>query len=35
MTPAAVQNIGLYLEIERKRRGPAGPVSRETGRDDE
>jgi tRNA uridine 5-carboxymethylaminomethyl modification enzyme len=35
MTPAAVQNIGLYLEIGRKRRGPGVPVPRETGPDDE
>lgn len=35
MTPAAVQNISLYLEIGRKRRGPSAPVPRETGPDDE
>jgi tRNA uridine 5-carboxymethylaminomethyl modification enzyme len=35
MTPAAVQNIGLYLEIRRKRGGCRTPVPRETGPDDE
>lgn len=35
LTPAAIQNIGLYLEIQRKR-GVKGPsVSRGTGPDDE
>jgi tRNA uridine 5-carboxymethylaminomethyl modification enzyme len=35
MTPAAVQNIGLYLEISRKRGPRRAPVPRETGPDDE
>jgi len=35
MTPAAVQNIGLYLEVKRKREGSRPPVPRETGPDDE
>ena len=35
MTPAAVQNIGLYLEIRRKRGESRPPVPRETGPDDE
>jgi tRNA uridine 5-carboxymethylaminomethyl modification enzyme len=35
MTPAAVQNIGLYLEVKRKRGGSRPPVPRETGPDDE
>jgi tRNA uridine 5-carboxymethylaminomethyl modification enzyme len=34
MTPAAVQNIGLYLEIERKKRASKPPVPRETGLED-
>lgn len=34
MTPAAVQNIGLYLEIARKKRASEPPVPRETGLDD-
>jgi tRNA uridine 5-carboxymethylaminomethyl modification enzyme len=34
MTPAAVQNIGLYLEIARKKRASGPPVPRETGPDD-
>jgi tRNA uridine 5-carboxymethylaminomethyl modification enzyme len=34
MTPAAVQNIGLYLEIARKKRASEPPVPRETGPDD-
>jgi tRNA uridine 5-carboxymethylaminomethyl modification enzyme len=35
MTPAAVQNIGLYLEILRKRNAREASVSRETEPDDE
>jgi tRNA uridine 5-carboxymethylaminomethyl modification enzyme len=35
MTPAAVQNIGLYLEIMRKKGLSKAPVPRETGPDDE
>ena len=35
MTPAAVQNIGLHLEIQRKRGSSSSPVSRETETDDE
>ena len=35
MTPAAVQNIGLYLEVKRKRGGSRPPVPRETRPDDE
>jgi tRNA uridine 5-carboxymethylaminomethyl modification enzyme len=35
MTPAAVQNLGLYLEIQRKRGALKAPVSRETSEDDE
>jgi tRNA uridine 5-carboxymethylaminomethyl modification enzyme len=34
MTPAAVQNIGLYLEIARKKKAPEPPVPRETEPDD-
>lgn len=34
MTPAAVQNVGLYLEIERKKRASKPPVPRETGLED-
>lgn len=34
MTPAAVQNIGLYLEIARRKRASEKPVPRETGLDD-
>jgi tRNA uridine 5-carboxymethylaminomethyl modification enzyme len=35
MTPAAVQNIGLYLEIQAKKGAPKGPVSRGTRSNDE
>jgi len=35
MTPAAVQNVGLYLEIRRRQRAMNPPVPRETGADDE
>jgi hypothetical protein len=35
MTPAALQNLNLYLEILRKRGLRAAPVSRGTGHDDE
>jgi tRNA uridine 5-carboxymethylaminomethyl modification enzyme len=35
MTPAAIQNIGLHLEIRAKRRAQAARVSRETESDDE
>ena len=35
MTPAAVQNIGLHLEIRMKKSIPRAPVSRETEPDDE
>jgi tRNA uridine 5-carboxymethylaminomethyl modification enzyme len=35
MTPAAVQNLGLYLEIRRKRGAQRPPVPRGTGPDDE
>jgi tRNA uridine 5-carboxymethylaminomethyl modification enzyme len=35
LTPSAVQNIRLYLEIRRKRRRPGVPVPRETDLDDE
>jgi tRNA uridine 5-carboxymethylaminomethyl modification enzyme len=35
ITPAAVQNIGLHLEILRKRLGRTRSVPRETGPDDE
>ncbi len=35
VTPAAVQNVGLYLEIWRRKREPKPPVPRETGSDDE
>ena len=35
MTPAALQNLSLYLEILRKRGLRAAPVSRGTGHDDE
>ena len=35
MTPAAVQNIGLYLEISRKKGSGVTPVPRETGSDNE
>ncbi len=35
VTPAAVQSLGLHLEIRRKRRLPRVSVPRETGRDDE
>lgn len=35
MTPAAVQNLGLHLEIQRKKGAAAASVSRETEPDDE
>lgn len=35
LTPAAVQNIGLHLEIQRKRGTARAPVPRETEPDDE
>ncbi len=35
MTPAAIQNIGLHLEIQRKKNARTAPVSRETETDDE
>jgi tRNA uridine 5-carboxymethylaminomethyl modification enzyme len=35
MTPAAVQNLGLFLEIQRKKGASKAPVSRETRSDDE
>jgi tRNA uridine 5-carboxymethylaminomethyl modification enzyme len=35
MTPAAIQNIGLHLEIQRKKSARTAPVSRETETDDE
>lgn len=35
LTPAAVQNIGLYLEISRKKSSRQDAVPRETGSDDE
>jgi tRNA uridine 5-carboxymethylaminomethyl modification enzyme len=35
MTPAAVQNVGLYLEIQRKKGAQTPLVSRETEPDDE
>ncbi len=35
VTPAAVQSLGLHLEIRRKKALLRGPVPRETGRDDE
>jgi tRNA uridine 5-carboxymethylaminomethyl modification enzyme len=35
MTPAAVQNLGLHLEIRRKKGAKEASVSRETGSDDE
>jgi tRNA uridine 5-carboxymethylaminomethyl modification enzyme len=35
MTPAALQNLSLYIEILRKKGLPAKPVSRGTGSDDE
>ncbi|MGZ5438587.1 MAG: tRNA uridine-5-carboxymethylaminomethyl(34) synthesis enzyme MnmG [Candidatus Aminicenantales bacterium] len=35
MTPAAVQNMGLHLEIRMKKSAPRAPVSRETEPDDE
>lgn len=35
MTPAAVQNLGLYLEIQGKKGAAKAHVSRETGPDDE
>ncbi len=35
MTPAAVQNLGFYLEIQAKKRAPRAPVSRGTCSDDE
>ena len=35
MTPAAIQNIGLHLEIQRKKNARKAPVSRETETDDE
>ena len=35
MTPAAVQNVGLYLEILRKKGAQRPPVPRGTGPDDE
>jgi tRNA uridine 5-carboxymethylaminomethyl modification enzyme len=31
LTPAAVQNIGLYLEIKRKKGAKRSPVPRGTG----
>ena len=35
MTPAAIQSIGLHLEIQRKKSARIAPVSRETETDDE
>ncbi|MEN6311532.1 MAG: tRNA uridine-5-carboxymethylaminomethyl(34) synthesis enzyme MnmG, partial [Acidobacteriota bacterium] len=35
VTPAAVQNLGLYLEVQRKKAGRKAGVSRETRRKDE
>jgi len=35
MTPAAIQNLGLHLEIQRKKSARTAPVSRETETDDE
>jgi len=35
MTPAAVHNMGLHLEIRMKKHAPRSPVSRETEPDDE
>jgi len=35
VTPAAVQNLGLYLEVQRKKAGRKAGVSRETRREDE
>jgi tRNA uridine 5-carboxymethylaminomethyl modification enzyme len=35
MTPAAIQNLGLYLEIQRKKAGRKADVSRETWPSDE
>ena len=35
LTPAAVQNLGLHLEIMKKRSAQTAPVSRETESDDE
>ncbi len=35
MTPAAVQSLGIHLEIRRKKARLLGTVPRETGRDDE
>ncbi|MBN2264413.1 MAG: tRNA uridine-5-carboxymethylaminomethyl(34) synthesis enzyme MnmG [Candidatus Aminicenantes bacterium] len=35
MTPAAVQNLALYIEIQTKRKALRQPVSRETGPGDE
>jgi tRNA uridine 5-carboxymethylaminomethyl modification enzyme len=35
MTPAAVQNLGLFLEVQRKRAGRKAGVSRETWPEDE
>ncbi len=35
LTPAAIQSLGLHLEIRRKRRLSRASVPRETGRDDE
>ncbi len=35
MTPAAIQNLGLYLEIQRKEGASKASVSRETSPDDE
>lgn len=35
MTPAAIQNIGLHIEIQRKKNARKAPVSRETETDDE
>ena len=35
LTPAAIQSLGLHLEIRRKRRLSKASVPRETGRDDE
>ncbi len=35
ITPAAIQNLSLYVEILKKKGRPAPPVSRGTGHDDE
>jgi tRNA uridine 5-carboxymethylaminomethyl modification enzyme len=35
MTPVSIQNVSLYLEIQRKKRAPGALVSRGTGPDDE